>query len=511
MWRNWGGGVRSSRSYLLKMRCLSKQPPSTPPYFGYMTLRVWRDVKLTGAWRLCLGSGHWCGVKRENGGHVATGFLQRACCSLRYSVMMLSNAGGDGRCRSNCFFMAGLWLKAPWSDFCRSTRGFLQLAAAAAHAASRSREKTMRPMSGEPLVADVEGKAAAAEVLEAAAAAAGCDDVEGRDCGLPEDPGLEARAASRDATPFASRGVRGSVATGDEAIGGGGATVGNDGAAATRDGHAIGSSASLVRALAVSWRPLATRWLRMSSSSSFSGKEMRDLATTLARCSHARDTSVPISSGLPEMRSMSSAANLQNLTCSLRLSCSTGSFISCWMWPLLNSGSLLMICRTEVERDRPTRALQARARIWSASVIGIFTAAAGGAGDELANAGHAFVRRADAVDDDLQSRLLDDNTVPCGDTRNNGCRPKNTAYARLLKHKRHVPTVETEDPPSSSTATASDNSSWVFGTTSQAMEMSCRRSWTHDSLWKTSAGSQYRRSGPYSIRNSIISTTCSRL
>lgn len=45
-------------AYLLKMRCLSKQPPSTPPYLGYITLRVCRDVKLMGAWRLCLGSGH---------------------------------------------------------------------------------------------------------------------------------------------------------------------------------------------------------------------------------------------------------------------------------------------------------------------------------------------------------------------------------------------------------------------------------------------------------------------
>lgn len=45
-------------NYLLKMRCLSKQPPSTPPYLGYITLRVCRDVKLMGAWRLCLGSGH---------------------------------------------------------------------------------------------------------------------------------------------------------------------------------------------------------------------------------------------------------------------------------------------------------------------------------------------------------------------------------------------------------------------------------------------------------------------
>lgn len=97
--------------------------------------------------------------------------------------MMLSNAGGDGRCRSNCFFMAGLWLKAPWSDFCLSTRGFLQLTVA--HAACRSREKTIRPMSGEPLVhggTDVEGNAGEEDTV-------GCD-VEGRVCGLL-DPGVD--------------------------------------------------------------------------------------------------------------------------------------------------------------------------------------------------------------------------------------------------------------------------------------------------------------------------------
>ena len=43
------------------------------------------------------------------------------------------------------------------------------------------------------------------------------------------------------------------------------------------------------------------------------------------------------------------------------------------MWPLVKSGSRLMICRMAVLRDRPTRALQASARIWSASVMGTFT------------------------------------------------------------------------------------------------------------------------------------------
>ena len=89
---------------------------------------------------------------------------------------MLSNAGGEGKCLSNCFFMAGLWLKAPWSDFCLNTRVFLQLTVP--HGDWRSREKIMRPISGEPLLqcgADVDGKA-----LEGGAA--GCD-VEGRACG----------------------------------------------------------------------------------------------------------------------------------------------------------------------------------------------------------------------------------------------------------------------------------------------------------------------------------------
>lgn len=90
-------------------------------------------------------------MKRENGGQVVTGFLQRACCSRRYSVMMLSRAGGEGRCLSGCFFMAGVWLKAPWSDFCRSTLGFLLLPLLR-QGEGRSRVKTMRPIRGEPLL-----------------------------------------------------------------------------------------------------------------------------------------------------------------------------------------------------------------------------------------------------------------------------------------------------------------------------------------------------------------------
>ncbi|KAG7267286.1 hypothetical protein CRUP_000284, partial [Coryphaenoides rupestris] len=353
-----------------------------------MTRRVCRDVKLLGACLRCLGSGHWCGVNREKGGHVATGFLQRACCSRRYSVMMPSSAGGEGRWRSSCFFMAGLWLKAPWSDFCRSTRGFLPLGGGRAPPTTgrRSRVKAMRPGSSGELwapptwaSAEVEGNGGEVVAVVVVMAAGSCcdndDDVVavGRFCVCVDE---EEEEAWRALMPLAIRGVRGraaraaraaawvvaaAVATAAAAAGGGAAT--------TRAGKAEVGCAwwcermAMGRALAVSLRPLATRWLRMSSSSSFSGKEIRDCATTLARCSHASDTSVPISSGLPEMRSISSAANLQNLTCLLRLSCSTGSFISCWMCPLLKSGSLLMICRTEEDRDRPTSALQASARI----------------------------------------------------------------------------------------------------------------------------------------------------
>lgn len=43
------------------------------------------------------------------------------------------------------------------------------------------------------------------------------------------------------------------------------------------------------------------------------------------------------------------------------------------MWLLVKSGSLLMICLIAVLRESPTRALQARERIRSASVMGIFT------------------------------------------------------------------------------------------------------------------------------------------
>lgn len=35
-----------------------------------------------------------------------------------------------------------------------------------------------------------------------------------------------------------------------------------------------------------------------------------------------------------------------------------------------------------------------------------------------------------------------------------------------------IPTVDTDDPPSSNTATASDNSSWVLGTTVRMLRMS---------------------------------------
>lgn len=86
--------------------------------------------------------------------------------------------------------------------------------------------------------------------------------------------------------------------------------------------------ASLTSVLAVSGSPLATRWFLISMSSSFSEKVIRDWATTLARCRRANDTSLPMSRGFPDTRLVSSAAYRQNRTCSLRLSCSTGSFMS---------------------------------------------------------------------------------------------------------------------------------------------------------------------------------------
>lgn len=46
---------------------------------------------------------------------------------------------------------------------------------------------------------------------------------------------------------------------------------------------------------------------------------------------------------------------------------------TCWMWLLVKSGSLLIICLMAELRESPTRALQARVRIRSASVMGIFT------------------------------------------------------------------------------------------------------------------------------------------
>lgn len=47
--------------------------------------------------------------------------------------------------------------------------------------------------------------------------------------------------------------------------------------------------------------------------------------------------------------------------------------LTCWMWLLVKRGSLLIICLIAALRESPTRALQAIARIRSASVIGIFT------------------------------------------------------------------------------------------------------------------------------------------
>lgn len=96
-------------SDLLKIRCLSRPPQSTPLCLGCSTLPPRRAVKLPDACHLCFGSGQRWGVKREKGGQVVTGLGQRACCFLRYSMMMLSREGGEGRWRSSCFFMAGLY------------------------------------------------------------------------------------------------------------------------------------------------------------------------------------------------------------------------------------------------------------------------------------------------------------------------------------------------------------------------------------------------------------------
>lgn len=87
--------------------------------------------------------------------------------------------------------------------------------------------------------------------------------------------------------------------------------------------------ASFTSVFAVSWSPFATRWFLISMRSSFSEKVIRDCATTLALCRRANETSVPMRRGFPDTRSVSSAAYRQKRTCSLRLSCSTGSFISC--------------------------------------------------------------------------------------------------------------------------------------------------------------------------------------
>lgn len=66
--------------------------------------------------------------------------------------------------------------------------------------------------------------------------------------------------------------------------------------------------ASFTSVLAVSCSPLACRWFLIRTSSSFSEKLILDWATTLALCSRASDTSVPMSSGFPDTRSVSSAA-----------------------------------------------------------------------------------------------------------------------------------------------------------------------------------------------------------
>ncbi|KAG7256383.1 hypothetical protein CRUP_021876 [Coryphaenoides rupestris] len=260
--RSWVASIRkrSRAENAQQVKPLSSPSPSWKTDMGLNLERererrrdARRDVKLWGACRRCLGSGQRCGVNREKGGQVVTGLGHRACCSRRYSVMMLSSAGGDGRTHLD---------EAPWSDFCLRTRGFLTEHRLDDEDEGRSREKRIRPIR---------------------AAETGVTGVDQTPIPLARRPGVLARRA------VAAAGVAAGVAA--------------------------GRSASRTSALAVSWRPLASRWFRISMSSSFSGKVMRDCATTLALCRRASDTSVPIR-GLPEIRSVSSAAYRQKRTIS---------------------------------------------------------------------------------------------------------------------------------------------------------------------------------------------------
>lgn len=185
---------------------------------------------------------------------MATGFLHRACCSLRYSVMMLSSVGGEGRCLSNCFFMAGLWLYAPWSDFWRNTRIFLPL-----HGDGLSLIKLILPIKGELPAYDGPGKANEPWGGRGGGWAGGAEGAEAP---------TAAWLPSRLAMPLAIRGVLGRE-TGEAA-----AVTGVK--AEECEAAVMGKSASLVSTVAVSPSPLEMRWFRINRSSSFSGKEILD-------------------------------------------------------------------------------------------------------------------------------------------------------------------------------------------------------------------------------------------
>lgn len=88
-------GVRVTSPYLLKIRCLSKHPPSTPAYFGNDALRFSLEGKVY--WRL--SPLFWLRTlvrsKKEREGWAGGNWVPVASMLLsRYSVMILSSVGG---------------------------------------------------------------------------------------------------------------------------------------------------------------------------------------------------------------------------------------------------------------------------------------------------------------------------------------------------------------------------------------------------------------------------------
>lgn len=213
-------------------------------------------------------------------------------------------------------------MKAPWSDFCFRARILLPELPIAA---GRSRENKSLPNGCDPCPWGVDGvERAEPDAVEQEEE--GMMGARATDGGGVEDNTADTKVTGEEPTwpgereviPELSRQVLGIT---EEA---GGVTQEEE----MGQWGPLTKLASLTRVLAVSWRPLDTRWFLISRSSSFSEKVILDWATTLAFCRRAKDTSEPTSSGFPDTRSIISAAYLQNRTCSLRLSCSTGSFIS---------------------------------------------------------------------------------------------------------------------------------------------------------------------------------------